>query len=70
MRLLANPSNGNGMGPRHFRGLANDQTVDRQIRQLMTFHGLDTKDDVKTNGRQLIDEMAGFGAYLEEDENR
>ena len=68
MRLLANPSNGNGMGPRHFRELANDQTVDRQIRQLMTFHGLDTKDDVKTNGRQLIDAMAGFGAYLEEDE--
>ena len=29
VHLLANPSNGNGMGPRHFRELANDQTVDR-----------------------------------------
>ena len=66
--LLANPSNGSGMGPRHFRELANDQTVDRRIRQLMAFHGLDTKDEVKTNTRQLMDEMTGSGTPLEEDE--
>ncbi len=66
--LLANPSNGNGVGPRHFRELANDQSVDRQIRQLMTFHELDTKEDAKTNGRQLMEEMTGSGAYLEDDE--
>ena len=68
VRLLANPSNGNGMRPRHFRELANDRSVDRQIRQLMTFHGLDTKDDAKTHSRQLMEEMRGSGAYLEEDE--
>ena len=68
LRLLANPSNGSGMGPRHFRELANDRTVDRQIRQLMTFHGLDTRDDAKTNGRQLMEEMTGSATYLEEDE--
>ena len=42
VHLLANPPKGIGMGPRHFRELANDQMVDRQIRQLMIFHGLDT----------------------------
>ena len=68
VRLLANPSNGRGMGPRHFRELANDQTVERRIRHLMTFHGLDTRDDVKTNGRRLMEEMTGRGAPLEEDE--
>ena len=66
--LLANPSNGNGMGPRHFRELANDQSVDRQIRQLMTFHGLDTKEEAKTNGRRLMEEMTGSSTYLEDDE--
>ena len=66
--LLANPSNGNGMGPRHFRELASDQTVDRQIRQLMAFHGLDTRDDAKVAGRHLIEEMTGNGVYLEDDE--
>ena len=68
VRLLANPSNDSGMRPRHFRELANDRSVDRQIRQLMTFHGLDTKDDAKTHSRQLMEEMRGSGAYLEEDE--
>ena len=66
--LLANPTNGNGMGPKHFRELANDQTVDGQIRQLMIFHGLDTKEDSKAYGRQLMSEMVGDGTYLEEDE--
>ena len=66
--LLANPSNGNGMGPRHFRELANDQTVDRQIRQLVTFHGLDTSEDAETHSRQLMSEMIANGDYLEEDE--
>ena len=68
VNLLANPSNGNGMGPRHFRELANDQTVDHQIRQLMIFHGLDTREDAKTNGHQLMSEMIANSDYLEEDE--
>ena len=66
--LLANPSNGNGMGPRHFRELADDQAVDLKIRRLMTFHGLDTRDDVKSNGRQLMEEMTASATPLEEDE--
>ena len=66
--LLANPANGNGMGPRHFRELANDQTVDHQLRQLMLFHALDTKDDAGTQGRQLMSEMIANGNYLEDDE--
>ena len=68
VHLLANPSRGNGLGPRHFRELANDKNVDRQIRQLMTFHGLDTKEDAKSHSRQLVEEMIGNGTYLEEDE--
>ena len=66
--LLANSSNGSGLGLRHFRKLANDQTVDRQIRQLMIFHGLGTNDDAKTHRRQLMSEMIADGDYLEEDE--
>ena len=68
VHLLANPSNGNGMGPRYFREVANDQTVDHRIRQLMTFHGLDTKEDAKTHSRQLMAEMTVDGTYLEDDE--
>ena len=66
--LLANPSNGSGMGSRQFLQLANDQTVDQQIRQLMLFHGLDTKEDSKTQSRQLLSDMIANGSYLEEDE--
>ena len=66
--LLANPANGSGMGPRQFVQLANDQTVDQRIRQLMLFHGLDTKEDSKTQSRQLLSEMTANGTYLEEDE--
>ena len=66
--LLANPSNGSGMGSRQFLQLANDQTVDQRIRQLMLFHGLDTKEDSKTQSRQLLSEMIANGSYLEEDE--
>ena len=68
VHLLANSSNGSGMGSSHFRQLANDQTVNRQIRQLMIFHGLDTRDNAKTHGRQLMAEMLANGDYLEEDE--
>ncbi len=68
VHLLANPSNGKGMSPRHFRELANDRNVDRKIRQLMSFHGLDTKDNAKTHSQQLMEEMKGIGGYLEEDE--
>ena len=68
VRLLANPSNGNGMGPRHFRELANDETVDRQIRRLLVFHALDTRDDAGAQGRQLMSEMIANGNYLEDDE--
>ena len=66
--LLANPANGSGIGPRQFVQLANDQTVDQRIRQLMLFHGLDTKEDSKTQSRQLLSEMTANGTYLEEDE--
>ena len=68
VQLLANPPNGHGLGPRHFQELANDQNVDRQIRQLMLFHGLDTREDAKTHSRQLMEEMTANGTYLEEDE--
>ena len=66
--LLANPTNGNGMGPNHFRELAGDQTVDQKIRQLMIFHGLDTREDAKAHGSGLMSEMTANGPYLEEDE--
>ena len=66
--LLADPSNGNGIGPRQFRQLANDQTVDQRIRELMLFHGLDTKEDSKTQSHQLLSEMTANGTFLEEDE--
>ena len=66
--LLANPAKGSGMGPRQFLQLANDQTVDQRIRQLMLFHGLDTNEDSKTQSRQLLSEMTANGTYLEEDE--
>lgn len=66
--LLASPPSGHGMGPRQFRELANDQSVDRRMRQLMTFHGLDTREDAKTHSRQLLEEMTESGAYLEDDE--
>ena len=68
VQLLANPPSGHGLGPRHFQELANDQNVDRQIRQLMLFHGLDTREDAKTHSRQLMEEMTANGTYLEEDE--
>ena len=66
--LLANPASGSGMGARQFVQLANDQTVDQRIRQLMLFHGLDTKEDSKTQSRRLLSEMTANGTYLEEDE--
>ena len=34
----------------------------------MTFHGLDTKEDAKTNGRRLMSEMIANSDYLDEDE--
>ena len=34
----------------------------------MLFHGLDTKEDSKTQSRQLLSEMTANGTYLEEDE--
>ena len=68
VHLLANPSNGNGMGSKHFRELASDKTVDHQIRQLMIFHGLDTREDAQTHSRQLMSEMIANSDYLDEDE--
>ena len=67
-RLLASPPNGNGMGPSLFRELAEDHTIDRQIRQLLRFHGLNTNEQAKTHSRQLMSEMTANGAFLEEDE--
>ena len=66
--LLASPSNGNGVGPRHFRELVNDQSIDRQLRHLMVFHGLDTREDARTHGRQLMSEMIASSDYPEDDE--
>ena len=68
MSLLANPSNGNAIGPRQFLQVANDHTVDQTIRELMRFHGLDTREDSKALSRQLLSEITEDGARLEEDE--
>ena len=68
VHLLANPSKGYGLGPRYFQDLANDHSVDPQIRQLMTFHGLDTREDTKTHSQKLMEEMTANGSYLEDDE--
>ena len=68
VHLLANPSNGTGIGRKHFRELANDQTVDHQIRRLMIFHELDTKDDPTTHRRQLMSEMIANGDYPADEE--
>ena len=66
--LLASPPNGSGMGASLFRELANDQTLDPQIRQLLHFHGLDTNERAKIHSRQLMSDMVAGGAYLDEDE--
>ena len=66
--LLGNPQNGSGIGPKYFQKLANDQAIDHQIRQLMIFHGLDTRDDAKTHHHKLMSEMIANSDYLEEDE--
>ena len=68
MSLLANPSNGNAFGPSQFLQVANDQNVDQRIRELMRFHGLDTKEESKEQSLQLLAKMTEDGAYLEEDE--
>ena len=68
VHLLGNSSNGSGVAPRHFRDLANDQAIDRQIRQIMVFHGLDTREDAKTHSRQLLAEMIANKDFLEDDE--
>ncbi len=68
VHLLANSSNGNGIGPRHFRELASDRAIDHQIRQLMIFHGLNTGENVEAYSRQLMTKMIGNEDYLEEDE--
>ena len=68
VHMLANPSNGYGLGPRYFRDLANDRSGDPKIRQLMTFHGLDTREDAKTHSHKLMKEMTANGNYLEDDE--
>ena len=68
VHLLASPSAGNGMSPRVFRELASDLTFDHQIRQLMMYHGLDTKEDANSYGHQLMSEMIANSDYPEEDE--
>ncbi len=68
VQLLANPPDGYGLGPRYFQDLANDHSIDPQIRQLMTFHGLDTREDAKTHSQRLLEEMTANGSYLEDDE--
>ena len=68
VNLLSDPSNGSGMGSGRFRELADDKTIDHQIRQLMRFHGLDTKDDTTTHRHQLMSEMIADRDYLQDDE--
>ena len=64
-RLLANPSNGYGLGPRYFQNLSNDRSIDWQIRRLVAFHGLDTREDAKTHSQKLMDQMTGNGTFVE-----
>ena len=66
--LLGNSPNGSGISPKHFRELANDRTVDHQVRQLMVFHGLDTKEDARTHHETLMSRMIANSDYLAEDE--
>ena len=68
LHLLASPPNGHGMGPSLFRDLADDELVDRQIRQVLRFHGLETNEHAKTRSREIIKEMTANGSYLDEDE--
>ena len=70
IHLLANPAGAGRIGPVHYRRLANDRTVDKQIRRLMRYHGLDTRDDVTTHNAQisLMDDMIEKGVYPGEDE--
>ena len=68
VHLLANPSNGYGLGPRYYQDLASDQSVAPRIRQLMTFHGLGTREDAKADSQRLMEEMTANGSYLEDDE--
>ena len=68
MSLLANPSKENAFGPSRFLQVAKDQTVDQRIRELMRFHGLDTREESKEQSLQLLSKITGDGAYLEEDE--
>ena len=41
---------------------------DIQIRKLLRFHGLDTREDANAYGRQAMSEMVAEGEYLEEEE--
>jgi hypothetical protein len=68
MSLLVNPSKENAFGPSRFLQVAKDQTVDQRIRELMRFHGLDTREESKEQSLQLLSKITGDGAYLEEDE--
>lgn len=68
IHLLSNPGESGSVGPRAFKELANDPTIDGQVRRLLMFHALDTKDDAKTQSRELLEEMTVGPGYLEEDE--
>lgn len=66
--LLVNGPDGRGIGPSNFRDLANDSSVDSQLRQVLVFHGLDTRDDALTHSRQLLTEMIPDSNSLGDDE--
>ena len=68
MSLLTNPSKENAFGPSRFLQISKDQTVDQRIRELMRFHGLDTREESKEQSLQLLSKITGDDAYLEEDE--
>ena len=54
LHLLKSPPRSKEFGMRHFQGLANDQTLDSTIRDLMHFHALGTTADSKDQSRQLL----------------
>lgn len=68
VRILTDTSSGIARGPAQFNALACDRTVDRQVRELLVFHGLDTKNDAPTNNERLMARMAGSTLPLEDDE--
>ena len=68
--LTMNPQSG-ALGTRHFLRMANDRSIDPQIRRLMQFHALGTNDESKALSHQLLSMLPKVDReqdYPEEDE--